>query len=116
MDEGSGPGNERGSTDGDGDGGDGDGRTDTGDPGGSGDVDGDGGDLAARVADLERTVDRLRERLAARERDHALLAAKVDVEAVSPTCPDCGEGTLRTTSGLTWTRAECPECGTGWYL
>ncbi len=73
-------------------------------------------DLAARVADLERTVETLHEMVERQRRDISYLAAAADVESVEPICPDCGEGVLQTSSGLTWRQVSCPECGLKQYL
>jgi len=74
------------------------------------------GDLAARVADLERTVETLHETVERQRRDISYLAAATDVESVEPVCPDCNEGVLQTSSGLTWRQVSCPECGLKQYL
>ncbi|WP_254840072.1 hypothetical protein [Natronomonas marina] len=73
---------------------------------------------------LERRVERLEGRLEAVEesldryrRQHALLLAEVDVDALEdPACPECGEGTLVRRSGLSWAKAVCRECETAWVL
>jgi DNA-directed RNA polymerase subunit RPC12/RpoP len=87
---------------------------------GSGSAAGDDGeadpDLAARVAALERTVEALRETVERQGRDISYLAAAADIESVEPVCPDCGEGVLQTSSGLTWRQVRCPECGLKRYL
>ena len=84
---------------------------------GDGDRDRDGGtDLAARVAALERTVAELRETVERQRRDISYLAAAADIDSVEPVCPDCGEGVLQTSSGLTWRQVRCPECGLKRYL
>jgi predicted RNA-binding Zn-ribbon protein involved in translation (DUF1610 family) len=81
------------------------------------DVPGDGdGDLAARVAELERTVEALGETVERQRRDISYLAAAADIDSVEPVCPDCGEGALQRSSGLTWTQVNCPECGLKRYL
>jgi predicted RNA-binding Zn-ribbon protein involved in translation (DUF1610 family) len=81
------------------------------------------GDLAARVADLERTVETLRETVKTlhetverQRRDISYLAAAAGTESVEPVCPDCGEGVLQTSSGLTWRQVSCPECELKQYL
>lgn len=73
-------------------------------------------DLAARVAELEATVEELQSALSQRTRDLDLLAAAVDVDPVDAHCPVCGEGALRRESGLSWARAVCDDCGESWYL
>jgi DNA-directed RNA polymerase subunit RPC12/RpoP len=87
---------------------------------GSGSAAGDDGetdpDLAARVAALERTVEALRETVERQGRDISYLAAAAGIESVEPVCPDCGEGVLQTSSGLTWRQVRCPECGLKRYL
>ena len=74
------------------------------------------GDLAARVADLERTVETLHETVERQRRDISYLAAAAGTESVEPVCPDCGEGVLQTSSGLTWRQVSCPECELKQYL
>jgi predicted RNA-binding Zn-ribbon protein involved in translation (DUF1610 family) len=74
------------------------------------------GDLAARVAVLERTVAELRETVERQRRDISYLAAAADIDSVEPVCPDCGEGVLDRSSGLTWAQVSCPECGLKRYL
>jgi predicted RNA-binding Zn-ribbon protein involved in translation (DUF1610 family) len=86
---------------------------------GNDDRDGNGGagtDLAARVATLERTVTELRETVERQRRNISYLAAAADIDSVEPVCPDCGEGVLERSSGLTWTQVSCPECGLKRYL
>jgi DNA-directed RNA polymerase subunit RPC12/RpoP len=73
-------------------------------------------DLAARVAALERTVEGLRETVDRQRRDISYLAAAADIDSVEPVCPECGEGVLQRSSGLTWTQVTCPECGSKRYL
>ncbi len=72
--------------------------------------------LAARVAALERTVAELRGTVERQRRDISYLAAAADIDSVEPVCPDCGEGVLQRSSGLTWTQVACPECGLKRYL
>jgi predicted RNA-binding Zn-ribbon protein involved in translation (DUF1610 family) len=91
------------------------GGTDSADGGRTADATADG-DLAARVADLERTVETLHETVERQRRDISYLAAAADVESVEPVCPECGEAVLQTNSGLTWTQVSCPECGLKQYL
>jgi len=86
------------------------------DPSAAGDDGEDDSDLAARVAALERTVEALRETVERQGRDISYLAAAADIESVEPVCPDCGEGVLQTSSGLTWRQVRCPECGLKRYL
>jgi predicted RNA-binding Zn-ribbon protein involved in translation (DUF1610 family) len=61
------------------------------------------------VTELRETVERQR-------RDISYLAAAADIDSVEPVCPDCGEGVLKRSSGLTWTQVSCPECGLKRYL
>ena len=86
------------------------------DPSAAGDDGEDDPDIAARVAALERTVEALRETVERQGRDISYLAAAADIESVEPVCPDCGEGVLQTSSGLTWRQVRCPECGLKRYL
>ena len=90
-----------------------DGETDPSAAGDDGETD---PDLAARVAALERTVEALRETVQRQDRDISYLAAAAGIESVEPVCPDCGEGVLQTSSGLTWRQVRCPECGLKRYL
>ena len=58
----------------------------------------------------------LRETVERQRRDISYLAAAADIDSVEPVCPDCGEGVLERSSGLTWTQVSCPECGLKRYL
>ncbi|MDY6818866.1 MAG: hypothetical protein SVG88_09405 [Halobacteriales archaeon] len=80
------------------------------------DEDGDPSDLEARIEQLEETVDRLESEVRSRERALSLLIAKADIETLSATCPNCGEAQLKQRSGISWSKAHCPNCSTEWLL
>ena len=73
--------------------------------------------LEGRVERLEDRFDAVEETLERYREQHVLLLANADVDALeAPSCPECGEGALTKTSGLSWAKAVCGECGSSWVL
>jgi hypothetical protein len=70
-----------------------------------------------RVEELEQRIENLEERVNVYRNQYALLAAEADVEALpNPNCPECGDGSLKQHSGMTWAKAVCTSCDAYWYL
>lgn len=66
--------------------------------------------LESRLEMVEDTVERYR-------KQHALLLTDADIDALdAPSCPECGDGSLTKSSGLSWAKAVCGACGSTWVL
>ena len=73
--------------------------------------------IDARVEQLEDRLEAVEETLEQYRKQHTLLLADADVDALAaPSCPECGEGSLTKSSGLSWAKAVCGECGSSWVL
>jgi hypothetical protein len=74
-------------------------------------------DIETRVETLEERLDTVEETLSRYRREHALLLAQVDIDALgSPSCPECDSGALSKESGLSWAKAVCQNCRTEWII
>jgi ribosomal protein S27AE len=73
--------------------------------------------LGERVRDLEERLETVEDTLERYRKRHALLLTDANVDALdAPSCPECGDGALTKSSGLSWAKAVCGECGSTWVL
>ncbi len=74
-------------------------------------------DLEERLERVEERVETVEETLERYREQHAILLAQADIDALEdPSCPECGDGALTKSSGLSWAKAVCEECGSEWVL
>ena len=74
-------------------------------------------DLEKRLERVEERVETVEETLERYRKRHAILLADANIDALeAPSCPECGDGALTKSSGLSWAKAVCEECGTAWVL